>query len=436
MPVMLDLLVDLPRALALHCLSLVPLDSRLRARGVSRAWRHLLADESLWAALDFSPASGIAARVSVKLIAAAVRLARGHVRSLSLLDCDRIAFVELHAIVAAHGGALTELRLGRRASGCHAADMHWEQAATLMRCAPQLRLFEASVHCPPSQAAAMLRGEPPFGTALRVRELRVCGTMQDGMRDEAVARAFATDLASHVALQRLSLSRITLSSQGAVTALADAAVSLRLNSLQLWECKLQPVALRSLARLLTQGALEELTVSSSCFPLIGGPDLRAFCVALHASKLRSLHLYGSGLCDRPQAAAAVVEALSAHATLSICSLVMCLSCAPDEQRPVGAALGAMLAADAPALTALNVSYNFLEQDDGLVPLFAGLALNTHLRTLQCGHNRAMDERFARQHILPAVQTNRSLREFAMHSDAFSPAVQQAQDLVAARSAAC
>jgi hypothetical protein len=100
---------------------------------------------------------------------------------------------------------------------------------------------------------------------------------------------------------------------------------------------------------------------------------------------------------------------------------------------VAGALGALLAADAPALTALHLS--LWVHDVGA--LWEGLPRNTHLRTLTVGNCMEND---AAERLLPAVRANASLRELKIsprltsgwgQSDAFD----EVDQLLAARVAA-
>ncbi len=81
------------------------------------------------------------------------------------------------------------------------------------------------------------------------------------------------------------------------------------------------------------------------------------------------------------------------------------------QAAAGAALGALVAANAPALTELDVSWCHLG-DDGLRPLFEALPQNTHLRMLKCEGNGSSRE-FGRDVALPAVRANASLRQLEL-----------------------
>jgi Ran GTPase-activating protein (RanGAP) involved in mRNA processing and transport len=104
----------------------------------------------------------------------------------------------------------------------------------------------------------------------------------------------------------------------------------------------------------------------------------------------------------------------------------------------GAAFGALVATNAPALRILNVACCGLHAA-ALGPLVDALPHNTHLRTLEC-HNNGITEAFARERLLPALQANASLRELTL-IDTFvdsgtHPAIlRELQDMVAARAAA-
>jgi Ran GTPase-activating protein (RanGAP) involved in mRNA processing and transport len=104
---------------------------------------------------------------------------------------------------------------------------------------------------------------------------------------------------------------------------------------------------------------------------------------------------------------------------------------------VGAALGELIAANAPALRDLRVS-SCLLGDAGLAPLVAALPHNTHLVKLRCEDND-MSDAFARDHFLPAIRANTSLRVLQAsdwwggEEDGIAPdEVLQAEALVKAR----
>jgi Ran GTPase-activating protein (RanGAP) involved in mRNA processing and transport len=99
----------------------------------------------------------------------------------------------------------------------------------------------------------------------------------------------------------------------------------------------------------------------------------------------------------------------------------------------GASLGALVAANAPALTELNVCGCDLG-DDGLRALFEALPHNTHLRTLKCTGNE-MSEACARDVLLHAVRANTSLRFLDATYDDEGTSARQAEALVAQRPSA-
>lgn len=74
----------------------------------------------------------------------------------------------------------------------------------------------------------------------------------------------------------------------------------------------------------------------------------------------------------------------------------------------GAALAALVAADAPALRTLKICNNHLG-DDGLAPVVDALRSNHYLRELEI-YNTGMSVAFARDRLLPAGRANTSLRE--------------------------
>ena len=113
---------------------------------------------------------------------------------------------------------------------------------------------------------------------------------------------------------------------------------------------------------------------------------------------------------------------------------------PPDQAAAGAALGALVAANAPALRILQV-HNSNLGDAGMSPLLDALAQNTHLRELNCC-NTGMSEAFARDRFLPAIRANASLRKLdaserwgGVVGGQAPPVVLQAEALVAARPAA-
>jgi hypothetical protein len=100
----------------------------------------------------------------------------------------------------------------------------------------------------------------------------------------------------------------------------------------------------------------------------------------------------------------------------------------------GATLFALVAANAPALTKLDLTCCSL-MDKGLRLMFDALPHNTHLRTLFVAGNH-FSEVFARDVVLPAVQSNTSLLELEAHpGGSLLDSALQAEDIVNRRRAA-
>ena len=137
---------------------------------MSRAWRALLTDTTIWERVDLSSS---AARFSEALLRAAVANAGGQLRALDTNEQPRgddreVVFVKdplfrlVHEVVAANAGTLTELRLYTK-EFWSTQNERW-----LLEAAPVLQLLELSVVIIDHYVArGMLRNEPPF-QALRL----------------------------------------------------------------------------------------------------------------------------------------------------------------------------------------------------------------------------------------------------------------------------
>ena len=195
-------LSPLPLWFAHAALLLLSVDTRLRCSEVSRAWRALLVDRSLWLCISLGASSGVA-RFSEALLRAAVAKAGGQLRSLDITgqpvgDIRRFMLVQdplarlVREVVAANKGALMELRVDM-AHTWTADDVRALLRANSMpslretksrdytclsyETAPTLQLLEASVETRyRHDARDMLRNEPPF-QALRLRKLYMIGRL-------------------------------------------------------------------------------------------------------------------------------------------------------------------------------------------------------------------------------------------------------------------
>ncbi len=413
-------LAPLPHALVLHILSLVPVDTRLRCAEVCRSWRAALEDTSLWLRLDLS-ASGVSPKriVTDALLHAAVARAHGELVALDIHDCTLVTFRALLAAVTANG-ALRELRTSSLWSRDdeRSVPLNTDELEPLLRAAPRLVVCDADVECNElALAHRLLRNKLPFAP-LRVRTFEFHAG--EGERNEAAVVALAADLASHAHLRRLCVSGAPLNTAAALDAVVDAALARRLTSVTLEEGYLTPQSVPALVRLVGGGALAELDIRGEDRQLLDVPAALALGNALRASStITAVSMRTVSLWHSPAAATALLDALAGHPSLR--SLNISSNRAdPAVQEEAGAALGALVAANAPALTELDVTGCFL-RDEGLGPLFDALPGNTHLRKLNCGYNN-MSDAFVRERLLPAVRANSSLRELKstarwLHADA-------------------
>jgi hypothetical protein len=389
-------LTSLPHAVALHIVSLLPADARACAACVCRGWGVVLSERSLWTRLNLSPASGVRVRVTDAVLAGAAAKARGQLAALNVSGCNEVSFDALLAVLRANAGALRELCVG--GSTYHTPQtLNADRVGRALLAAPQLLACYAVVLSPGVAAAdarRMLRNEPPF-QPLRVRALVVDFR---AVADEAVVLEVMTDIGAHASLKRVQLFRAPMHMLAALDAVVDAALARQLVSLTLWHCRLSPASTPALVRLLSGGTLTELNIVQA-EQLLDGPSAVLLSNALRAnSTLTSLHVCANLWRDGSDAAAALMSALTGHSSLRTLKL-------PDNRvleavRPdAGAALGALIAANAPALTELDVSECSIG-DVGLGPLFDALPHNAHLRTLDVSDND-MSVAFALVLLLPA-----------------------------------
>ncbi len=193
-------------------------------------------------------------------------------------------------------------------------------------------------------------------------------------------------------------------------------------------CKLTPACAPTLARLLAGGAaLMQLAVAAkdpaSYTPLLDAAAAVVLGAALRANAtLRTLILYHSGVWLDPPAATALLGAITAHPSIRTLNIsgadfeedAQPLDGDDEGTASIGKALGALVAADAPALTELRVHSARLGAA-GLRPLVEALRGNTQLRTLDI-QNNDLEEDFASDVLLPALRANGGLR--ALQVDAY------------------
>jgi len=208
----------------------------------------------------------------------------------------------------------------------------------------------------------------------------------------------------------------------------DAALAVSLKKLELSDCGLTPAAAPALARLLTSPALTclHLENSSNFETLLDAPGYALLGNALRSNRtLRELALANIVWYDAAAEVPALFDALIGHASLRsfVCAEThLGAPLAGNDVEPLdgaeleaatavfGHAFGRLIAANAPALEELRISFDH-PSADALGPLFDALPRNTHLHvlTFQRGNVSAA---FVEQRLLPALRANTSLRKLA------------------------
>ena len=376
-------------------LALAPADARLLAAAVCREWREMLNERRLWLRVDLSRESGLSHALTEGLLRAATARAGGALQSLDVTGCSRQLHATLLAVAAANAGTLRELRIASRRSGFHLFphESSWtlQELQALLRAAPQLVLLEANAGVSVADARPLLRNEPSFGP-LQLRYLEVEGDATN----QAEVLGLIADVTTHPSLTGLTMQFISLDAPELVEAVVDAALARRLSSLQLDHCCLSPASAPALVRLLASDALRELALCNlvalheetyeqdRMFEGVAAALLAgAFCAN---TTLTALCVQPIGLWDDFDAAAVLLRALVAHPSLRVLNLhdYRQYNAQPTAAHAAAAGdvLGALVAANAPALTELDVSFCHL-RDEALTPLVGALASNTHLRVLIC-----------------------------------------------------
>jgi hypothetical protein len=487
-------LAPLPRFLALHVFSLLPVDCRLRCAEVCRGWLAALEDPLVWTHLDVSAAASLARPASPALLASAAARAGGRLVALDVHACNSLSLDDLAAVLRANP-ALQQLRLcpplGLRAValpgtqdeedefvGAALGELFDSDLEEVLAAAPALRELHTDAHCENSaDGTRLLRGAAPFG-ALRLRTLQVdCwgesnaqneeeeepeeaeeADDEKDMDDEAtrsrlrmggISRLTAA-LAAQSGLRELLLFGAPLEEPGMLEALVAAALRCRLPALHLEGCPMHDECAPVLAHLLSGDAL-------TSFALVSGPGDDQLLVADGAADVLAAALAANSTLTRlalgnmqqwrsAAHAATLLGALTGHASLRSLAL---RSEYEDEReyyydagaiddnncRPGAVAvplLAALLAADAPALRELDVVVDMLNNAE-LAPLAQVLARNTHLRSLRLYAGEATDA-CARKQLLPALRANAGLRSLQLQlpSGTVGPAAGQAMRLVNSR----
>jgi hypothetical protein len=401
-------------------LAALPVDARLRCAEVCKTWFAAVMDRSLWLRVDLSRESGLTQAVTPSLLRAVSARAAGHMQALVLnVSSTDPGFNALLDLLQANRASLRELELVQPVEE-QTTHSTFEEVERVLRAAPQLQVYRTDVEVlsahilsPTREAMRMLRNEEPFGP-LRMHSLLVTNN-HDGGNDHQAERIDDADLLALFAamsehassLKRAWLQVVPLDVPAVLDAFIDAALARRFSDLDLIRCNLSPASIPAFVRLLGGGALISLSINGGHqAPLFDAPAAALLGNALRANTtLCTLQLKGVFLWADAEAGVAVMTALTAHPSLQRLNLA---NNHVGDAAAVGAALGALIAANAPALHTLYVSHSALG-DAGLAPLFDALPRNTHLRTLRC-NGIAISAAFSRDTFLPAIRANTSLRE--------------------------
>lgn len=266
------------------------------------------------------------------------------------------------------------------------------------------------------EACRVLRCEGEYGP-MKVTTLYLDNLPR--VRTEEALDALMMALRSHTTVRSLYLRSVDLSGGDRLRTLVDTALANGDQLLSLAECGFQDACLPQLARLLRDTrVLRKLTLSDDprLFADAAQEHVHAFAAALReCHALATLKLKNCGLFAGDAAAGMVVlRGVARHASLQTLDLFS--SDVPFANRAaVGAALATLLddGASPPALKSLHLSFCRLG-DEGLAPLAAALSRCTHLQGLYIGRCGASDAFIATQ-LLPAVQSNTSLRDLRLTS---------------------
>ena len=382
---------SLPLALAQRVFLALPVDSRGRASCVCRAWRDVLAEPLLWTRLDLS---GVDVPYHRKL--PVLRGAAARARALLyLLDVSgtHYSLETWHELLAANAGSLRELRVDSlSATGSLATPVE-----ALMAAAPLLQVLEVrNAYSSWEEAPRVVRAEPPFALLRLVSTIHVYFVDDDepdgphGIERVGPFASALADVTLQPALVRVHINFADTAQPDVMGALADAVLARRLRELTLENCT--PPAAAPLARLLTEGSLTDLCITSETegpqMPLLDAAGAALVAGALRVNtKLTSLLLLGTGLCRDMDATRTLLAALVGHPSLRYFSLT---DEGPlDDVGALADALAALAAADAPALYSLDCSWLRLE-DEGLAPIIEALPRNHHLQKLCIGGNDASE----------------------------------------------
>ena len=285
----------LPPALTLKIFLAVPVDSRMRCREVSRAWRDALsAERALWTHLDLSATSGVA-RVTLPLLAAAAR-ADGGLESVDLSHahmprtCPSDFIISLLAVCTANALTLRKLNVIAPSN----LVFTFEELCAMLNAAPSLQQLEVGTYFENVlEVFQALRREGVFAP-VHLQEVMFVLTGLPPLEDEQLFQ-LAAACGAHESLQRLVLVDALSGTRAALEAVVEAALAAQLEELDLTDC-VNGAFTPALARLLSQSTrLTSLTVCSATTPAhlaadvqeVFGGLVRRYACKPHASPFLS-----------------------------------------------------------------------------------------------------------------------------------------------------
>ena len=279
-----SVLSPLPRGFVRAVFHLLPTDQRLRCVEVSRAWRALLADTSLWTSLDVSSKSGLT-RFSEALFRVAVAKAGGQLRELNL--AGRTTSTPALLRVLASNAASLELLVANPATRYTSAEL-----VAFLAAAPMLSISQLTIDADSVEQAAV-------SSATSRGRLRLHGLTVDDVGQPASLEsleAFCTDMRKHTSLELLVIENASLGTAAAMRVLVNAAIELRLHTIGLFLCGCTSACVPELTRLVSAGALKALVADNGGVELFeAGTDTNQFCAAARASaSLKHLDIDGCG----------------------------------------------------------------------------------------------------------------------------------------------
>jgi hypothetical protein len=419
--------------------SSIPAVDRARACCVSRGWRDVLADPALWRCLNLQLYS-LGRLDAAALLRGAAARARGSLHTLNVSGPHCFPPHAVMEVVTANAGSLRELRVSAlRVDVLGAAETDDLIAAVLLRAEPLLQVLGGDFSLEVQNATRLMRAEPPYARPLQPRVLKVRFDDRQLFPNQAIGNpggmervgpfaAVLQDATLQPSLVALKVFGADTANPAVLDALVDAALARRLQGISFeWST---PPAPAPLARLVAGGALELLELRivavpnhnnvNAQLPDIVPPLFDAAGAALvaaalrNSTTLRTLSFFLTG-CD-DDATTVLFGALVGHRSLRSLSVTIWrygdqvmaqTALAQDAAHALGAALGAIVAADSPTLMMLILSRLHLG-DTGLAHVVDALPRNRHLRMLTSQGND-MSEEFARERLLPALRANVGLR---------------------------